>query len=60
MFNSINIPTSGDVPELLVYVGPVPVQRLKIDRRVMQKMSLCSRKAEHDWAFLYFLEGKWG
>lgn len=51
--NCTNIPTSGDVPELMVFIGPVPVQCLKIDRRVMQKMSFSYRKAEHDSVISY-------
>lgn len=35
----------------LVFVGPVPVQHLEIDRRAMQKVAFFSRKAEHDSVF---------
>lgn len=37
----------------MVYVGPVLVQCLKIDRRASQKMSVFSRKAEHDSVLSY-------
>lgn len=41
----------------MVYVGPAPVQSLKTDRRIMQKMSF-SRKAEHDsvLSYIFFRE----